>query len=260
MTNRAFPKKIVCLTEESVETLYLLGKEELISGVSVFVKRPEAAQKLPKISHFTSAQVEKIVDLKPDLVLGFSDIQKDIARDLIGAGLNVFIANHRSIEGIIDYVGMLSRLVGAQKQGEDLQAKLERKIDELQKRAAKNPLRVYFEEWDEPKISAIRWVSELIGICGGKDINLKSNGILAKDRFMTDEEVIKGNPEIIIGCWCGKKVKIDSFKKRANWDQISAVKSNFIYEVEPEIFLQPGPAPILDGGDILLNLFGKVDR
>ncbi len=258
MTSNFYPRNIVCLTEESVEVLGLIGALDLVKGVSVFVKRPEAALSIPKVSYFTSSNLEKIVELKPDLVLGFSDIQKDIAKELIGLGLNVFIANHRSLKGILDYTLMLSSMVGKRDAGIELVDRLQRKMEAVQTQAKKlscSP-RVYFEEWDDPMISAIQWVSECINLAGGKDIfSHKAGGILAKDRFVQSEDVIRANPQIIHGCWCGKKVKIQDFYTRTGWEGIDAVKTNHIFELEPEIFLQPGPAPILDGLDLLSQTY-----
>jgi iron complex transport system substrate-binding protein len=261
--NYNYPQRIICLTEESVETLYLLGKEELISGVSAFVKRPVEAQKLPKVSFFTSSNYKKIMDIRPDLVIGHSDIQKDIARDLIEKGLNVFVANHRSISEILQYIRMLSRMVSAEEKGDELINKLLSKINEAKEFTQSLHYRpkVYFEEWDEPMISAIKWVSELIELCGGVDINAnKSSGTLAKDRFVTHEQIIDANPDIIFGCWCGKKVKIDSIKNRDGYSEINAVKNNQVFELAPEIFLQPGPAPLIDGIDIIINYFKKFEK
>lgn len=258
-----FPSKIICLTEESVETLYLLEKQHLIKGVSAFVKRPEAAQALPKVSFFTSSNIKKIRNHDPDLVLGFSDIQKDIAKDLIGEGMNVFISNHRSIDEILGYVALLSRMVDAKEKGDELLSKLTDKINQAQvfAKTLKNRPKVYFEEWDDPMISAIQWVSELIELCGGIDINKEmSKGTLAKDRFVDPLTVIEKNPDFILGCWCGKKVKIQSIIDRDGFDSIQAVKNGDVYELEPEIFLQPGPAPILDGIDILMKMFAKWDE
>jgi iron complex transport system substrate-binding protein len=257
MNSKFYPRSIVCLTEESVEVLSLIGRLDLVKGVSVFVKRPLEALQIPKVSYFTSSNLEKIVDLKPDLVLGFSDIQKDIAKDLIGLGLNVFIANHRSITGILDYIILLSSMVGERQAGIELVDRLNRKIESIQDlvKFKTNKPRVYFEEWDDPMISAIQWVSEIIELAGGQDIfHDRSRGVLAKDRFVSSAEVIHLDPEKIIGCWCGKKVNLDHFKGRAGWSSIGAVKNSMIYEVEPEIFLQPGPAPILDGLDRLYHI------
>jgi iron complex transport system substrate-binding protein len=251
-----YPSRIVCLTEESVETLYLLGEESRIVGVSSFVKRPSQAQKLPKVSLFTSSNIDKIKALKPDLVIGFSDIQKDVARELIGEGLNVFISNQRSIVEILDYINLLSRMVDKNGKGAILISELERKIWEAKAFAQtlKKRPRIYFEEWDEPMISCIGWVSDLIELCGGVDINReKSLHSLAKDRFTSNEEVENKDPNIIFGCWCGKKVKLDHFYKREDLKNTKAIKSKMVFELEPEIFLQPGPAPILEGIDIMIN-------
>lgn len=253
-----YPSKIICLTEESVETLFLLGKQDLIVGVSAFVKRPSDAQKLPKVSLFTSSNYTKILKAKPDLIVGHSDIQKDIARDLIELGQDVYIANHRSVEGILRYIKMISNLVEAKKEGQILLSKLISKIKEAKdfaKTLQRRP-KVYFEEWDEPQISAIKWVSELLDICGGDNIfKDREDGILAKERFCNDEDVIARNPDIIFGCWCGKKVRLGQIKNRKGYEGISAVQSGRVFELPPEIFLQPGPAPILDGLDILINYF-----
>lgn len=258
-----YPSKIICLTEESVETLFLLGKEELIKGVSSFVKRPSDAQKLPKVSLFTSSNYTKILAHSPDLIIGHSDIQKDIARDLIELGQNVFIANHRSVEEILNYIHMLSNLVGEKEKGQQLNKRLVIQIErgkEFAKTLQRRP-KVYFEEWDEPKISAIKWVSEIIDICGGDNIfTERADGVLAKDRFCTDKEVIERDPDIIFGCWCGKKVKVDSIYAREGYENIAAIKNKKVFELAPEIFLQPGPAPILDGIDILIKHFEEFDQ
>lgn len=249
----SYPKRIVCLTEESVETLFLIGKSELIVGVSHYVERPEEAKKLPKVSHFLSGQQDKIVALKPDLILGFSDIQKDLARDLIGRGQNVFVTNQRTFSEIFDYILMLSRIVGAENEGMNLVDSYKRKVDQFVTKSAKRSYRpkVYFEEWDEPKISAIQWVNELIETAGGVPLFAEHKGVTASERFVSDEEVIKRNPDIIMGCWCGKKVKLDQFYQRPGWEQISAIKNKHVIELAPEVFLQPGPALFEDGLDLM---------
>jgi iron complex transport system substrate-binding protein len=249
-----FPKRIVCLTEESVETLYLLGKEDLIVGLSAYVERPIEAKKKTRVCVFTHAQVEKIVELKPDLVLGFSDIQKNIARELIGLGLNVFISNQRSIPEILNYIGLLGSMVGAGEKAQVLRANLEQKIASVPKLSFAP--KVYFEEWDEPLITAIRWVSDCLEICGAKNIfSNQAMGSLAKDRLVSHQEVIAQNPDIIFGCWCGKKVDLDGIKNRPGYEVIKAVKENQVFELDPAIFLQPGPAPILAGLDVLTKYF-----
>jgi iron complex transport system substrate-binding protein len=249
-----YPRRIVCLTEESVETLYLLGEERRIVGVSAFVKRPPETKSLKRVSAFTSANISKILDLKPDLVLGFSDIQKDIARDLIGVGVNVFIANHRSLEEILDYVGMLGRMVNAQEKTQILVEGFKNKLEGTREWAKSLSIKpkVHLEEWDEPLISGIQWFAELVEACGGElCFPEKSMSSLAKDRYLTYQEVITANPDLIFGCWCGKPVDIPSIEGREGYDQINAVKNKEIYELEPEIFLQPGPAPFVDGLDIM---------
>lgn len=251
---RDIPSKIICLTEESVETLALLGRLDLVAGVSIFVKRPLEAQNLPKVSAFTHSKIETIVELEPDLVLGFSDIQKDIARDLIGAGLNVWISNHRSIQETLDYILLLGRLVGEEQKANELVCSWENDIKRLKKLTHKRRPKIYFEEWDEPQISAIRWVSELIEICGGEDIfQERSHEKMAKGRFVESQEVIERAPDIVFGCWCGKKVRIDKINQRPGWSEIPAVKNQQVFELAPEIFLQPGPALFVDGLRIMMK-------
>jgi iron complex transport system substrate-binding protein len=242
------------MTEESVETLYALGKEDLIVGVSSFVKRPPSARKKTTISAFTHANIPKIKGLRPDLILGFSDIQKDIARDLIGLGFNVFISNHRSLEETLNYILTLGSLVGEREKALKLVCHYESLIERAQQLAESLKVRpkVYLEEWDNPMICGIRWFSELVEICGGQDICKNfSHGILAKDRFVETKHIIEQDPDIIFGCWCGKKVDLTSFKQREGWKKIKAIQNNQVIELRPEIFLQPGPALFKDGLAIL---------
>ena len=197
-----------------------------------------------------------------DLVLGFSDIQKDIARDLIEQGVDVWIANHRSIDGILRYVQSLSQLVDKKDAGEILISKM---LDTINKakdfsRSLKQKPRVYFEEWDDPKISAIQWVGELIELCGGINIFKETQeNKPAKDRFINESHILERNPDIIFACHCGKKVKIEKIKQRKGYEDLAAFKNDHIFELEPEIFLQPGPASILDGIDILIDYFKRWD-
>lgn len=256
----SYPEKIICMTEESVEFLYILGEQDRIAGVSSFVRRPEQAQKLPKISGFTHANMKKIKEISPDLVLGFSDIQKDIARDLIGEGINVFISNQRSLQDILDYFLILGGMVGQQEKAQRYvetclhKIELERKVNHHKSLRPK----VYLEEWDSPMITGIHWFSELVELCGGAPVfTEKSRGVLAQDRFVTTDEVIQASPEIILACWCGKKVDRESFSKREGWDAIPAVQGQAIHELAPEIFLQPGPALFESGIDELKDLFKK---
>lgn len=254
------PSKIICLTEESVETLYLINRSEYIAGVSSYVKRPQAAQQLPKVSLFTKSNYKKIKEIGPDLILGYSDIQKDIARDLIEMGFNVQISNHRSIDGILDYIYQLGLMMDAKEETtkllDELQGNIKR-AQEFTKNLQKRP-KIYFEEWDDPRISAIGYVSDLIELCGGINIySHNSKEILAKDRFVDDLTTIDENPDIIIGCWCGKKVKINNITTREGYDKINAVKKRDVIEVEPEIFLQPGPALLTDGIEIMMDIIKK---
>ncbi|MFN8369869.1 MAG: ABC transporter substrate-binding protein [Bacteriovoracaceae bacterium] len=243
------------MTEESVETLYLIGKLDLVVGVSAYVKRPTHAREIETISAFTHANIKKIKALKPDLILGFSDIQQDIAKTLIGEGLNVFISNQRSLDEILNYIVLLSSMVGEANKGIALREAFLIKIEKTKKQNLDKKPKVYFEEWNDPLISAIKWVSELITICGGEDIfSTISNGVKAKDRFITEQDIIDKNPDIILGCWCGKKVDIDSIKNRKDFHKINAVKNNRVFELEPEIYLQPGPALFVDGLDQLSKL------
>ena len=252
----SYPSKIICLTEETVETLYLLGRSDLIAGVSKFVERPpEAKLNHPIVSQFVRSDIEQILSLRPDLVMGFSDIQKDIARELVGLGLNVFITNQRSLQEILDQILLLGRLIGEEEKATRLVAEFKRKLEDYrQKSQGKAPVKVYFEEWDHPRLSCIQWVSELIEATGGVNIFKHKTGSLAKERAVTDEEVVALNPDVIIGCWCGKKVETDSFAKRPGYQNVNAIKNQQVFEVDPAIFLQPGPALFVDGLSRMFSL------
>jgi iron complex transport system substrate-binding protein len=255
-----YPNSIICLTEESVETLFLLNRGHLVKGVSSFVKRPHEATQLPKVSLFTSSKIEQIIAMQADLIIGFSDIQKDIARELIERGQNVLVTNQRSLDSVLKYIQMLAQIVNAKAEWEDLNTLLLSKIEQAKSFAQSLSFRpkIYFEEWDEPLISGIGWVSDIIELCGGEDIfRNKSQGILAKDRFVAHVEILEANPDIIIGCWCGKKVRVDKILSREGYQTINAVRSKQVLEVEPEIFLQPGPAVILDGIDQMIEIIKK---
>jgi iron complex transport system substrate-binding protein len=247
-----YPERIVCLTEESTETLYLLGEERRIVGISGYtVRPPRARREKPRVSAFLSAKLEKIVSLKPDLVIGFSDLQADIARDLAKAGLNVLIFNQRSVEEILSMILTLSSLVGQSDKGAALVRNLEDGLARIREQASAFPRRprVYFEEWDEPMISGIRWVSELIEIAGGEDVfSEQSRSQAATGRIVRSfDEVIARQPEIIIGSWCGKKFRPERVAARPGWDRISAVRENQLFEVKSADILQPGPAALTDG-------------
>lgn len=253
-----FPNKIICLTEESVETLYLLGGGDLIAGVSQYVERPPEAKKHPVVSQFIRSDIEKIVALKPDLVLGFSDLQKDIAKELVGHGLNVFITNQRSLEEILDYIVMLGRLVGAEEKAQELVRSYRVKLASVAVQQ-KRP-RVYFEEWDHPRLSAIRWVSELIEVAGGENIFSDRIGSMARDREVFDGEIVERNPDLILACWCGKKVKPETIFKRPNYDRVNAIKNQKVIELDPAIFLQPGPALFEEGLEILQRILTSLQE
>jgi len=260
-----FPERIVCLTEETTETLYLLGEERRIVGISGYtVRPPRARREKPRVSAFLSAQNEKIFQLKPDLVLGFSDLQADIARDLAKAGLNVVLFNQRSVDEILSMVLVLASMVGAAERGAQLVSQLEANLAEVRgaaARLAKRP-KVYFEEWDQPMISAIRWVSELIEIAGGEDVFSElSLSQAASGRTIADPgEVARRNPDVIIGSWCGKKFRPERVAARPGWDRISAVKQNQLHEIKSSEILQPGPAALTDGVRRIHAILAKAGR
>jgi iron complex transport system substrate-binding protein len=252
----ALPERIVCLTEEPTEVLYALGQEQRIVGISGFtVRPPRARQEKPKVSAFTSARVDRILDLKPDLAIGFSDIQADIAQALVKAGVEVWIANHRSVEQILGYVLRLGAMVGATDRARQYVDTLQSHIDRVRDSAARLPRRprVYFEEWDEPAISAIRWVSELIGIAGGDDVfPQRAAASLAKDRIVRDSsEIVCAAPDLIIGSWCGKKFRPGHVAARAGFAGVPAVRDGELHEIKSPLILQPGPAALTDGLDAL---------
>lgn len=246
------PRRIVCLTEEPTETLYALGEQERIVGISGFTVRPAIARKeKPKVSAFTSAKISEILKLEPDLAIGFSDIQADIAAELVRHGVEVWISNHRSVQGIVDYVRRLGALVGASEKANLYADALVRGLDEILEQAAQLPQRpkVYFEEWDEPQITGIRWVSELVGIAGGDDVFPEmAVESLARQRILADSSVVIGRaPDIILGSWCGKKFRPDKVAARPGWDVIPAVRHGELHEIKSPLILQPGPAALTDG-------------
>jgi len=247
---RQYPRRIVCLTEETTETLYLLGEQDRIVGVSGYTARPPEARSKPKVSAFISAKFEKIEALQPDLVLAFSDLQADIARDLAKRGLNVVVFNQRSVPEVLQMILMLARIVGAETKGIALVEKLQTDLAAIAASAQRLPRRprVLFEEWDDPLISGIRWVEELIEIAGGEPIfpELRDKG-LAPDRVIRPDEALLRNPEIIIGSWCGKKVRKEFIRSRSGWSEMSAVRNGHVYEVKSTYILQPGPAALTEG-------------
>ena len=232
--------------------LYALGQQHRIVGISGFTVRPaQARQEKPRVSAFTSAKLDRILALQPDLAIGFSDMQADIAQALIKAGVEVWISNHRSVEGILDYVRRLGALVGATHQAEAYAQQLRLRVDAVRALAARLPRRprVYFEEWDAPAISGIRWVAELVRIAGGDDVfpELAAEG-LAKARIIADpSEIVRRAPEIVFGSWCGKKFQPGSFAARPGFDAMPAVRDGELHEVKSPIILQPGPAALTDG-------------
>ena len=247
-----YPERIVCLTEETTETLYLLGEERRIVGISGYTVRPaRARQEKPRVSAFLSARIEKIVELKPDLVLGFSDLQADIARDLARAGLNILIFNQRSVEEILSMILTLASMVGAAERGKQLVLSLENNLNDIREAASRFPRRptVYFEEWDEPMISGIRWVSELVEIAGGVDIfSDLSASQSANGRIVSDPKVVvQRQPDVMLASWCGKKFRPERVKARPGWQDIPAVRNDRLFEIKSAEILQPGPAALTDG-------------
>ena len=246
------PRRMVCLTEEPTETLYALGEDARIVGISGFTVRPPRARKeKPKVSAFTSAKIDEILVLKPDFVVGFSDIQADIASELIRRGVEVWISNHRSVDGILDYIRRLGALVGVAARANAYADELARGLDAIRARATALPGRpkVYFEEWDEPVITGIRWVAELIEIAGGIDL-LPARAVepLAKNRIIADHrEITDAAPGIIIGSWCGKKFRPERVAARPGWQDVPAVRDGELHEIKSPLILQPGPAALTDG-------------
>jgi len=253
MTSSAgFPQRIVCLTEETTETLYLLEEDWRIVGISGFTVRPSRARKeKPRVSAFTSAKIGRIVDLQPDLVLGFSDLQADIAAELVRAGIEVHVFNHRSVADILRMIRTLGGMVGCEAKTHLLAERLSAGLEAVRQRAAallRRP-RIYFEEWDEPQISGIRWVSELLELAGGTDcfpeLAVES---LGRNRIVADPlEVPRRQPDIILGSWCGKKFQPAQVCARPGWADIPAVRDGYVREIKSAIILQPGPAALTEG-------------
>jgi iron complex transport system substrate-binding protein len=251
-----YPCRIICLTEEPTEVLYALGQEDRIVGISGFTVRPARARReKPRVSAFTSAKVDRILELRPDFVVGFSDIQAEIAQALIKQGIEVWISNHRSIEGILGYVRRLGAMVGVAAQAERYALELEAHVDAVRQAAALMPRRprVYFEEWDDPLITGIRWVSELIAVAGGDDVfPERAVCALGKDRILADPgEVVRRAPDIIFGSWCGKRFRPNLVAARPGWEDVPAVRDAELHEIKSPIILQPGPAALTDGLDAI---------
>jgi len=250
--NQFGPQRIVCLTEETTEWLYLLGQESKIVGISGYTVRPRRArEEKPKVSAFLSAKIDKILALKPDCVFGFSDLQADIANLLIRSGIQVTIFNQRSVDEIFSMLYQVAAMVGEVNQGEIRLKQFRENLNAIQTAASnfkRRPI-IYFEEWDEPRISAIRWVSELITIAGGDDCFPELAIMpMGKDRIIADDHsIVSRAPDIIIGSWCGKKFRPEKVSQRAGWESIPAVKSNQLFEIKSVDILQPGPAALTDG-------------
>ncbi len=247
-----YPQRIVCLTEETTETIYLLGEDHRIVGISGFTVRPTRARReKPRVSAFTSAKIDRIVDLKPDLVLAFSDLQADIAASLVRLGIDVHVFNHRSIAGIFRTILTIGGLLGCESRARELAARLQTGLDEIARAASLLPRRprVYFEEWDEPQISAIQWVSELVAIAGGDDCFPElARESLGKNRIIADPlEVPRRAPDMLLGSWCGKKFRPENVAARPGWQDVPAVRDDELHEIKSSIILQPGPAALTDG-------------
>src|SRR5438093_3599547 len=245
-----YPERIVCLTEETTETLYLLGQGHRIVGVSGYTVRPPEARQKPKVSAFINAKFDKIEALQPDLVLAFSDLQADLASELVRRGITVVTFNQRTVAEILQMIRMLGGLVGCQREAEQLADRLSADLDRLRDAASRLPgrFRTFFEEWDEPRISGIRWVEELVEIAGGAPIFPElSNARLAKDRIVDPAEVARRDPEVVFASWCGKKMKKATIVSRPGWDRVAAVRNDRIYEIKSTYILQPGPARLTDG-------------
>ncbi|HLA12872.1 MAG TPA: cobalamin-binding protein [Pyrinomonadaceae bacterium] len=246
----SYPRRIICLTEETTETLYLLGEQERIVGVSGYTVRPPEARQKPKVSAFINAKFDKILALEPDLVFAFSDLQADIAAELIRQGVTVMTFNQRSIAEILEMILTVGRIVGSEEKAERLVLSLQTELDAVRESAARfaHRPRALFEEWYDPLISGIRWVDELIEVAGGQSVfpELRQHQA-AKDRIISPSDVIDRDPEVIIGSWCGRAVKKEWIRNRDGWDRISAIRNNHIYEIKSAFILQPGPAALTEG-------------
>jgi len=256
------PHQIVCLTEETVETLYLLGQQDRIVGVTGYaIRPPRVRREKPRVGAFTSADIPKILALKPDLVLTFSDLQADIVAQLIRAGVAVHAFNQRNIAGVLSMIQTLGAITGTSDRAAALIDLYCARIAALRLHAPSIRPRIYFEEWDEPMISGIRWVSELIEIAGGVDVfDQMSHAPAARDRIVTSAQVITAAPDIIIGSWCGKKLQPAKIAARAGWHDVPAVRNGHIYEIKSPLILQPGPAALDDGLDAICAILEKFEK
>src|SRR5687767_14555396 len=257
----AYPSRIVCLTEETTETLYLLGQAEWIVGVSGYTVRPPEARAKPRVSAFTHAHYDRIAAVEPDLILGFSDLQADIASDLIKRGYPVFVFNQRSVVEILQMIRVVGALVGCGERADALATGFEIDLEGIRAAAAALPSRprVFFEEWDDPLISGIRWVEELVEIAGGEPIFPElRDAKLGKDRIVDADEVARRRPDVIVASWCGKAVRPERIRSRPGWDHVPAVQRRQIYEIKSPLILQPGPAALTDGLRQLHDVFAAA--
>lgn len=256
------PRRIACLTEETAEVLFRLGAGDLVAGVSVYAERPPEVRSKPRISAFIKADFHKIEAVRPDLVLCFSDLQAEIAAECARRGLNVVVFNQRGIAEILGMVLALGALIGREAAAADLVAELSASLGSVAEAAASLPRRprVYFEEWDDPLISGIQWVGELIELAGGEDVLAGQRGPAARDRIVSPADVIARDPELILASWCGKPVDGEAIRTRSGWSEISAVRSGRIHEIPGVIILQPGPAALTDGvREIQARIFETVE-
>ena len=260
-TGRHLPSRIVCLTEETTETLYLLGEGDRIVGVSGYTVRPPEARQKPKISAYINARYDKIEALKPDLVLAFSDLQADVVAELIRRGYPVMTFNQRSIAEILTMVRQVGALVGRASEADALAERLAAGLDDVRRSATRfgRRLRTFFEEWDDPLISGIRWVEELVEIAGGAPIFPELAGAKSgRERIVDPAEAARRDPEVIVASWCGKKANVDRIRSRPGWANVSAVRTGNIYEIKSTYILQPGPASLTEGVRQLHEIFQKL--
>ena len=256
-----YPRRIVCLTEETTETLYLLGEGDRVVGVSGYTVRPPEARQKPRVSAFISARFDKIDALHPDLILAFSDLQADVARELIRRGYPVVTFNQRSVTEILQMMRMVGGLVGCSDKADALATRLAADLDRLRDAAAEFTVRprVFFEEWDDPLISGIQWVEELVEIAGGDPIFPElRRAKLGPERVVSPDEVIRRDPEVIVASWCGKAVNKDRIASRPGWSDVTAVRNGNVYEIKSAYILQPGPASLTDGVTQLHEIFSRV--
>ncbi len=257
------PRRVVCLTEETTETLYRIGAGDLVVGVSGFTVRPPEARRKPRVSSFLDADFERILALRPDLVVGFSDLQADIARELARRGVPVLVTNQRSVAEILQTIRAVTALVGRGEDGDALARSLEAGLAEVADGAARQPRRprVFFEEWPDPLIAGIRWVSELLELAGAEDVCVESRAShAARGRIYDPAEVARRDPEAVIASWCGKKARRERIVARPGWDAVRAVREDRLYEVKSAIILQPGPAALTDGVAALSRIVAAVAR